>query len=123
MNTTLNPIENSTDNLIAHLRGRVRDPQRKRDAAMSPASAALLAPTPWSLMPGAIARAENALKLKLPPLLRRLYAEVGNGGWGPSSGLLPLWRDDDNPTPRWASPALTQVSRLEECPALLPLCL
>jgi len=31
--------------------------------------------------------AETALGFPIPPLLRRLYTEVGNGGWGPNCGL------------------------------------
>jgi hypothetical protein len=33
---------------------------------------------------------EAAIDLPLPPLLRRLYTEVGNGGFGPGYGLLGL---------------------------------
>jgi hypothetical protein len=39
-----------------------------------------------------IAHAENELGFRLPPLLRRLYAEVADGGFGPSYGLLPIAR-------------------------------
>jgi SMI1 / KNR4 family (SUKH-1) len=34
--------------------------------------------------------AEHTLHFSLPPLLRRLYIEVGNGGFGPGYGLLGL---------------------------------
>ncbi|MFD8588335.1 SMI1/KNR4 family protein [Streptomyces sp. NPDC059637] len=37
-----------------------------------------------------IAAAEAALGLTLPPLLARLYGEVGNGGFGPDYRLFPL---------------------------------
>jgi hypothetical protein len=37
-------------------------------------------------------RAERELGFPLPPTLRRIYAEVGNGGFGPWSGLLPIER-------------------------------
>jgi hypothetical protein len=37
-------------------------------------------------------RAERELGFPLPPTLRRIYAEVGNGGFGPGSGLLPIER-------------------------------
>jgi hypothetical protein len=36
----------------------------------------------------AIARAEEALGRRLPRLLRRLYGQVGNGGFGPGSGIF-----------------------------------
>lgn len=38
-----------------------------------------------------IHRAEEKIGFKLPLLLRRVYTEVGNGGFGPSNGLLPLF--------------------------------
>jgi hypothetical protein len=38
--------------------------------------------------PGAVAEAERALGYSLPRLLRRLYLEVGNGGFGPGYGIL-----------------------------------
>ncbi len=40
--------------------------------------------------PAAVAAAEARLGFPLPELLRSLYAEVGNGGFGPSFGLVPL---------------------------------
>ncbi|MBW8738278.1 MAG: SMI1/KNR4 family protein [Streptomyces turgidiscabies] len=35
-------------------------------------------------------RAETALGFSLPPLLAALYLRIGDGGFGPSYGLLPL---------------------------------
>jgi hypothetical protein len=35
-----------------------------------------------------IEEAEAGLGFSLPPLLRRIYLEVGNGGFGPSDGLI-----------------------------------
>lgn len=40
--------------------------------------------------PSSIAADEQTLGFALPPLLKRLYVEVGNGGWGPGYGLLGL---------------------------------
>ena len=37
-----------------------------------------------------LAHAEAQLGFELPPFLRRLYLEVGNGGFGPGYGLQPL---------------------------------
>jgi hypothetical protein len=37
-------------------------------------------------------RAERDLGFPLPPTVRRTYAEVGNGGFGPGSGLLSIER-------------------------------
>lgn len=36
----------------------------------------------------AVADAERRLGHRLPPLLRRLYREVANGGFGPGYGIL-----------------------------------
>ncbi|MET7737151.1 SMI1/KNR4 family protein [Streptomyces sp. NPDC005402] len=38
--------------------------------------------------PEAVAAAEEAIGFPLPPLLRRLYVEVANGGFGPNKGIL-----------------------------------
>jgi hypothetical protein len=38
--------------------------------------------------PEAVEEAEQVIGHNLPPLLRRLYLEVGNGGFGPGYGLL-----------------------------------
>jgi len=40
--------------------------------------------------PVAIEQAEDELGFSLPPELRRLYLEVGDGAFGPSTGLLPI---------------------------------
>ena len=38
----------------------------------------------------AFAATEAALGVRLPPALRRVYAEVADGGFGPGEGILPL---------------------------------
>ncbi|SCF56517.1 SMI1/KNR4 family protein [Streptomyces sp. Ncost-T10-10d] len=38
--------------------------------------------------PEAVAEAEEVIGFLLPPLLRRLYIEVANGGFGPGEGIL-----------------------------------
>jgi hypothetical protein len=51
--------------------------------------------------PAEVQEAETSLGRRLPPLLRRLYLEVGNGGFGPGYGLLGLrngHRDDTRRT-------------------------
>jgi hypothetical protein len=40
--------------------------------------------------PAEVAAAEAQLGFRLPELFRRLYIDVGNGGFGPVFGLLPL---------------------------------
>ncbi|MGW5431980.1 hypothetical protein ACWET9_33030 [Streptomyces sp. NPDC004059] len=38
--------------------------------------------------PDAVADAEQVIGFRTPPLLRRLYSEVANGGFGPNDGIL-----------------------------------
>ncbi|WP_158711501.1 SMI1/KNR4 family protein [Streptomyces xylophagus] len=38
--------------------------------------------------PEAVTSAEEVIGFSLPPLLRRLYVEVANGGFGPRQGIL-----------------------------------
>ncbi|MFD4545546.1 SMI1/KNR4 family protein [Streptomyces sp. NPDC058466] len=45
---------------------------------------------PEPVDPAAITRAEAVLGFALPPLLAALYLRIGDGGFGPSYGLLPL---------------------------------
>lgn len=40
--------------------------------------------------PGAVVEAERVIGLAFPALLRRLYTEVSNGGFGPGDGVLPV---------------------------------
>ncbi|MFF4251026.1 SMI1/KNR4 family protein [Streptomyces sp. NPDC001663] len=52
-------------------------------------------PWGWTSLPepvdaATLARAEAALGFVLPPLLADLYLHVGDGGFGPEYGLLPL---------------------------------
>src|SRR6266849_9811607 len=41
--------------------------------------------------PADLLRAETLLGFALPPFLKRVYLEVGNGGFGPGYGLAPLF--------------------------------
>lgn len=72
-----------SDILIKRLQERLRDHARVTDTTdvikpriYIPASSAVLD------------SAESRLAFKLPALLRRIYMEVANGGFGPSYGLL-----------------------------------
>ncbi|QEV19604.1 SMI1/KNR4 family protein [Streptomyces alboniger] len=52
-------------------------------------------PWGWDVLPAPVdadtlARAEAALGFRLPPLLAALYTRIGDGGFGPEYGLLPL---------------------------------
>ena len=44
--------------------------------------------------PEEIKQVEIKMGMQLPPLLKRLYMEVGNGKWGPGYGLYPLQKLD-----------------------------
>ena len=45
----------------------------------------------------AFQRAEQTLGLTFPVTFRRLYTELGDGGWGPSYGFLPLLDSGEHP--------------------------
>lgn len=79
--------------------------------------------------PHDVANDERQLGFLFPPLLKRIYTEIGNGGFGPSYGLIGLtngvpddtgksgpaiylqFRDGDPEDPHWKWPA-----------GLLPIC-
>jgi hypothetical protein len=66
-------------------------------------------PWGWTSLPApvdeaTVNRAETALGFGLPPLLAALYSRIGDGGFGPEYGLLPLL---DNP-PAGEPAAVTQ---------------
>jgi SMI1 / KNR4 family (SUKH-1) len=42
-----------------------------------------------------LVHAEAMIGFSFPPILRRIYLEVGNGGFGPGYGLLPLNNKED----------------------------
>jgi hypothetical protein len=84
----------SDDELIAELNGRRKAGQQL--CADSPHFKADFAP----LSKASVVKAEKRLGFQLPTLLRRLYTEVANGGFGYSYGLLGLsggmLNEDDN---------------------------
>jgi len=49
-----------------------------------------LPPPPVPATPAAVDRAESLVGGPLPPVLKRLYLEVANGGFGPGHGVLGL---------------------------------
>jgi hypothetical protein len=72
------------DTLVARIKGRVADPLRAVDAATWVCPMPTIAPTASA---AELDEAEVALGFAIPTLLRRLYTEVGNGGFGPKYGL------------------------------------
>jgi hypothetical protein len=72
------------DSLVARIKERASDPLRASDFAtgVSPIPTVALPATPAEII-----AAERALGFGIPSLLRRLYLEVGNGGFGPEYGM------------------------------------
>lgn len=72
------------DELVARIKARIANPLLAVDAAT------WVCPMPTIAPPASAAdvdAAEVALGFAIPRLLRRLYTEVGNGGFGPGYGL------------------------------------
>ena len=58
-------------------------------------------PLPPPATPQALDATEARMSIAFPPLLRRLYVEVANGGFGPGSGIIGIeggWADDNGRT-------------------------
>lgn len=73
--------------LVEKLRVLSLNPKRRT----SMAKAGLTSPAPFPpAAPSVVAEAEQRLGFALPPFLRTLYLEVGNGGFGPGCGLWGL---------------------------------
>ena len=82
----------ASDALIERLRERLRrSPAIAMDAHMVRSDeAGEIVPPPRPrppVPPGEVEAVERALGFALPPLVRRLYAEVANGGYGPAYGI------------------------------------
>jgi len=70
------------------------------------------------LTPAEVEGAEHELGYRLPPLLRRVYTEIGDGGFGPEGGLasltprrIPHWY-----IPDWPCATTIHVRRTEWAP-------
>jgi hypothetical protein len=76
-----------TDDIVEQVRARASNPDTIHDMARG------LSPAPKIYAPVTtedIAAAESRLGFELPALLRRIYTEIGNGGFGPGYGLVGL---------------------------------
>lgn len=71
--------------IVERLKRRVRDPERARTTGTF-GEFRVFPPASGNL----VEAAEKELKFELPLLLRRIYQEVGNGGFGPGYGLIGL---------------------------------
>ena len=68
-------------------------------------------PLPPLATPEALDAAEARMGAAIPPLLRRLYGEVANGGFGPGSGLIGIeggWTDDNGRTIEYLFEMMTE---------------
>lgn len=79
-------MTNSVDEILAHIRQRVARGEPIEGHGGVQGTHGILLPGPASA--AALDSAERSLGLRLPVLLRRLYAEIANGGFGPGYGLL-----------------------------------
>lgn len=68
----------SLDEIIERIKTHIADPEAETDVELE-----LYPPTTLDR----VEAAEKELGFALPPLLKRLYIEVGNGGFGPEYGL------------------------------------
>lgn len=72
------------DELLERLRARRADPATRVDMHPIPV------PRLYDCAHVETLHTEVSLGIELPPLLLRIYTEVGNGGFGPGSGMLGL---------------------------------
>jgi hypothetical protein len=78
--------------------------------------------------PKVVAEAEATIGYRFPPLLQRLYVEVGNGGFGPGYGILGVRNGHTDDTKRTAVDLYRQAHEGPAAwwpflpPALLPIC-
>lgn len=79
-------METPRDDIIARIRERIATGKPIEALAGAPDTLERLLPKPASL--GELDTAERALGLQLPALLRRLYTDIANGGFGPGYGLI-----------------------------------
>ncbi len=91
------------EQLLIRLRERAADLARRTDLENF-APAEVGAP----VSAAALAEAERLLRFQLPPLLRSIYREVGDSGFGPAYGLFPLMDE----RPEHASGLVQQYKRL-----------
>ncbi len=85
----------SEEELVERIKLRANDPKRRTGSAqMFPDVPLRMLPQPAN--PRAVEDAETKMGLRVPVLLRRLWTEVGNGGFGPGYGLFGV-----DLTPSW----------------------
>jgi hypothetical protein len=113
----------NTDSLVDAVRRRAIDPQKRHDFA-----SAFETHLPDLASSDACDLAEQELSVVLPPLLRRLFTEVANGGFGPGYGILGVegghcddqGRDLVN-AQRFVA-AMSRAFKVEWLPTVVPIC-
>jgi hypothetical protein len=78
------PAEDPVVPLLDKIKDRVALPSSGKRKTSS-----LPAPAPPTNESG-VAKAELLLGFQLPPLVKTMYLEIGNGGFGPAEGFLPI---------------------------------
>src|SRR5882724_1628539 len=89
----------SESELVAHIKELANDPRRRTALAQKLSDLRtsfsgidlgqpLLQPLSPPVTQRAVQDAETRMGFSLPPLLEKLWTEVGNGGFGPGSGLF-----------------------------------
>ena len=78
-------MEMADEDLISRIRDRANDSKRQ-NSSRAPTRDRTLLPCPPATLES-LRQAEEQMGFALPPLLERLYLEVGNGGFGPGFGL------------------------------------
>jgi hypothetical protein len=81
--------------LLNRIKKRVADPERFLDAAAWVGPSRKIGPL---AAPQDIEGAERMLGFSFPSVVRRMYAEIGNGSWGPFYGFYPIPTQGAKPT-------------------------
>lgn len=109
------------DSVIAAIRNRLR----AKLSDLGSAQHSRLKP----ISPTDISQDEKRLGFSLPPLMKRIYADIGNGGFGPGYGLIGLTNGVPDDTGKTAPEIYAQFRSLDSSepnwkwpPGLLPVC-
>jgi hypothetical protein len=121
--------EMAWETLIERLNERAHDPKRVRDENdgfqdSNGKPVVFVASLPVTLEQ--VAEAEQRLGFSLPTLLRQMYLEVGNGGFGPGYGLFSLTASDGNSIAHSIVGDYTTLRQMQTAPhwpiGLIPIC-
>jgi len=105
------------DELLSAIRKRIADPKLRIDMTTVDAP-----PLYGVAAPEVLDRAEAQCGVRLPALLRRLYAEVENGGFGPGAGLVGVDGGHTDVDGRTSSALYAELRSQGWPEGLVPLC-